>query len=242
MSDGSRTVDDVKALHQTLEGFDSQLTSKFYDTWAETYNQDMKLMNYRSPNLAVNILDANFSGNREEARVLDVACGSGQVAKLMVELGFRDFTGVDGSKGMLELAAKTGLYRELKLALLGPEQLPAQTDMFDAVIIAGAMDVGFAPVSVVRELCAAAKPGGFICISRGDHTATSSIQYKKELERELQLMEDEGLWTQVGINETDKYMENPHLSIERAEELQQKGRYISGKVYLYKKSINSNQK
>ncbi|XP_042371821.1 methyltransferase-like protein 27, partial [Plectropomus leopardus] len=82
MSDGSRTVDDVKALHQTLEGFDSQLTSKFYDTWAETYNQDMKLMNYRSPNLAVNILDANFSGNREEARVLDVACGSGQVAKL----------------------------------------------------------------------------------------------------------------------------------------------------------------
>ncbi|XP_042346701.1 methyltransferase-like protein 27 isoform X2 [Plectropomus leopardus] len=158
MSDGSRTVDDVKALHQTLEGFDSQLTSKFYDTWAETYNQDMKLMNYRSPNLAVNILDANFSGNREEARVLDVACGSGQVAKLMVELGFRDFTGVDGSKGMLELAAKTGLYRELKLALLGPEQLPAQTDMFDAVIIAGAMDVGFAPVSVVRELCAAAKP------------------------------------------------------------------------------------
>lgn len=31
--------------------------------------------------------------------------------------------------------------------------------LFDVVIIVGALDVGFAPVSVVRELCDAAKPG-----------------------------------------------------------------------------------
>lgn len=30
---------------------------------------------------------------------------------------------------------------------------------FDVVIMVGALDPGFAPVSVVRELCQAAKPG-----------------------------------------------------------------------------------
>lgn len=44
----------------------------------------------------------------------------------MFDLGFRHFVGVDGSKGMLECAAKTGLYQELRLALLGQQPLPAQ--------------------------------------------------------------------------------------------------------------------
>ena len=30
---------------------------------------------------------------------------------------------------------------------------------FDVVIIVGALGVGFAPVSIIRELCQAAKPG-----------------------------------------------------------------------------------
>lgn len=44
----------------------------------------------------------------------------------MAELGFRHFVGVDGSKGMLELAANTGFYQDLRLALLGTQPLPAQ--------------------------------------------------------------------------------------------------------------------
>ncbi len=45
----------------------------------------------------------------------------------MVEVGFRHFVGVDGSKGMLQQAAKTGLYQDLRLAVLGLEPLPAQS-------------------------------------------------------------------------------------------------------------------
>lgn len=44
----------------------------------------------------------------------------------MIELGFRLFVGVDGSKGMLEQAANTCLYQDLRLALLGRQPLPAQ--------------------------------------------------------------------------------------------------------------------
>lgn len=34
-------------------------------------------------------------------------------------MGFRHFVGVDWSKGMLELANKTGLYQDLKQCMLG---------------------------------------------------------------------------------------------------------------------------
>ncbi|TNN26437.1 Williams-Beuren syndrome chromosomal region 27 protein [Liparis tanakae] len=159
MSAGSRTVEDVRKLLTSCQAADSQQRMKFYDSWAETYEQDTLMMQYRATHLAVDLLSANVSENREAVQVLDVACGSGRVAQLMVERGFQHFVGVDGSRGMLDQAAKTGLYQELKLALLGTEPLPAQPGAFDVVVLVGALDPGFAPVSVVRELCHAAKPG-----------------------------------------------------------------------------------
>lgn len=47
------------------------------------HQQDTKMINYRAPHLGVDFLNANFSGNHEDVQVLDVACGSGLVAKLV---------------------------------------------------------------------------------------------------------------------------------------------------------------
>ncbi|XP_037639628.1 methyltransferase-like protein 27 isoform X3 [Sebastes umbrosus] len=207
MSDSVRTEDDVRVAFQSCKSPDAKDQVQFYDSWAENYEKDVTLLSYRAPYLAVDFLSDNFSGSPEEARVLDVACGSGWVAKLMVELGFMHFVGVDSSKGMLEQAAKTSLYQDLKLALLGTEPLPAQT-------------------------------GGFVCIARGDHRGTPANEYKKDLERELQLMEEDGLWSPVGLKQTDRYMEDPHLSPEILKSLQKEERYLSGSFYLYRKSIH----
>ncbi|XP_038547853.1 methyltransferase-like protein 27 [Micropterus salmoides] len=238
MADSCRTADDARVAFQSCKSPDPEHRVQFYDTWTENYEKDHSLMSYRAPYLAVDALSENFSGSPGEALVLDVACGSGWVAKVMVELGFRHFVGVDGSNGMLELAAKTGLYQDLRLALLGPQPLPAQTGVFDVVIIVGALDAGFVPVSVVRELCRAAKPGGLVCMARGDHTGGPAQRYKQDLERELQLMQEEGLWSLVGLKQTDRYMENPHLNPERDRKQLQEERFISGTVYLYEKSID----
>lgn len=75
---------------------------------------------------------------------------------------------------------------------------------------------------------------------RGNHTGTAANKYKEDLERELQLMEEEGLWSPVGIKQMDKYMEDPHLNTDRDRKDLQEPRYISGTVYLYKKSIKIN--
>ncbi|XP_060936796.1 methyltransferase-like protein 27 [Limanda limanda] len=232
MSD-SRTAEEVILALQSCKSPRARDTAQFYNAWAKNYETDLSLMSYRSPQLAVDFLSENFTGSPGDVLVLDVACGTGWVAKLMFELGFRHFVGVDGSEGMLEQAAETGLYQDLKLALLGTDPLPAQTGVFDVVMVAGALCAGFAPVSVVRELCHAAKPGALVCMARGNHTETQAEEYKQELERELQLMEDEGLWTPAGRRHADRYMRSSNLSPEREQDQQP---FISGTVYLYKKS------
>nr|XP_046256544.1 methyltransferase-like protein 27 isoform X2 [Scatophagus argus]XP_046256545.1 methyltransferase-like protein 27 isoform X2 [Scatophagus argus] len=234
MSDCSRSLSDVKNLLQACRGYDPQQRMKFYDTWAQTYEQDSERMNYRAPDLVVDFLNANFCGSREEVRVLDVACGSGLVAKLMAGLGFRHFVGVDGSKGMLEQAAKTGLYQDLRPALLGTQPLPAEPGTFDLAIIVGALRDGFVPVSVVRELCDAIKPGGYVCMSKVDPRSESGNGYKMSLERELQLMEEEGLWTLVATDEMNKYMMDVYHDYEDQESVQ----YLGGTMYLYRKSVS----
>ncbi|XP_075873202.1 methyltransferase-like protein 27 [Nelusetta ayraudi] len=197
--------------------------------------QDVEAFCYRAPHLTTDFLHEHFTGDRAEAQVLDVGCGSGLVAKLMFEQGFRDFVGVDGSEGMLLEAEKTGLYRKLELAILGPETLPAATGVFDVVIVAGALDEGFIPVSVVKELHRAAKAGGLLCLGRGEHSVPASDGYKKNLEAEFQRMEEAGLWSLLALKQAHRYMEDAHQ--EHSEHGDQQGElYISGTVYLYRKT------
>uniref|UniRef100_A0A8D3BNQ4 Methyltransferase domain-containing protein n=1 Tax=Scophthalmus maximus TaxID=52904 RepID=A0A8D3BNQ4_SCOMX len=185
-------------------------------------------IDYRAPHLAVNFLSENFTGTPEESLVLDVACGTGLVAKLMVELGFRRFVGVDGSKGMLDQAAESGLYQDLNQALLGSDPLPAQPGAFDVVMIIGALRPGFVPVSVIKEIYQAAKPGNQLRSCAGD-------EYKVSMEQELQLMEDEGLWTLVATKEMHRYMLNFYQNYNEGE---QNEHYLNGTMYLYRKAHN----
>ncbi|XP_062340927.1 methyltransferase-like protein 27 [Osmerus eperlanus] len=223
----TRTFADVKKVilsaHRNT-GADDKVG--FYDTWADNYDQDVGILDYRAPNLAANCLSCSFHGDREEAVVLDVACGTGLVAKQMKKMGFGHFVGVDGSKGMLELASNTGLYQDLRHCMLGVESLPVQSGSFDLVVIVGALSVGQVPVVVVRELCQAAKPGGYVCMTtRGNH---DNVDYKASLEHELDLMEVEGLWCRVMVTEVENW--------ERAVSDQEDG-YIPGAVYLYQRSL-----
>ncbi|XP_034021438.1 methyltransferase-like protein 27 [Thalassophryne amazonica] len=148
-----------------------------------------------------------------------------------LQCGYKHFTGVDGSDGMLREAAKSRLYKDLRLALLGTDLLPAEPDTYDIVIIVGALGVGFVPVSVVRELCKAATPGGYICMIKGDHRSEDHDEYKVALEMELQLMEEEKLWSRVSVKEFDKYMTDMY-----SEDVQE-DKYVTGTGYLYRKNL-----
>ncbi|CAG08869.1 unnamed protein product [Tetraodon nigroviridis] len=225
MSAVTKTYESVKAV--ILSAHKSTTTREklnFYNSWAQNYDQDVALLDYRAPQLAANSISSHFHGNRQAAVVLDVACGTGIVSKEMNVHGFKHFVGVDGSEGMLEAARSCGLYQELKQCTLGEEPIPVQSGYFDVVVITGALSVGQVPVQVVRELCSSAKSGGYICMTtRGND---DNLEYKAALKGELEQMEQEGLWTYVEVAEVEEW--------ERAVSEKEHG-YIPGVVYLYRK-------
>ncbi|XP_074778825.1 methyltransferase-like protein 27 isoform X2 [Athene noctua] len=103
---------------------------RLYDGWAAGYEQDVAALEYRAPHLAAASLAFAFPAPPAEARLLDVACGTGLVARELHRRGFRCLHGVDGSVGMLERARSTGLYRQLRRCVLGQEPLPAPAGGF----------------------------------------------------------------------------------------------------------------
>ncbi|XP_036381094.1 methyltransferase-like protein 27 [Megalops cyprinoides] len=226
MGDTTRTFSDVKnvilSAHKNTGAEDK---INFYNNWADIYEQDVALLDYRAPALAAECLSTSFQGNREDALVLDVACGTGLVATWLHKKGFRHFVGVDGSNAMLEVAQSKGLYQELKQSMLGVTALPVQSGTYDVVIIVGALSVGQVPVTIVRELWEAAKPGGYVCMTtRGN---ADNREFKDELEQTLSEMEQDGLWTRVSVMEVEDW--------EKAVSECESG-YIPGVVYVYRKS------
>lgn len=73
-------------------------------------------------------------------------------------------------------------------------------------------------------------------MARGEHTGSPAHTYKEDLQRELQLMEEQGLWRRLHIQHSHRYMEDPHVEAQRADGLQPDQRYIAGTLYLYEKS------
>ncbi|NXG21233.1 MET27 protein, partial [Grallaria varia] len=201
---------------------------RLYDGWAARYEQDVAALEYRAPHLAAASLAFAFPAPPAGARLLDVACGTGLVARELHRRGFSCLHGVDGSAGMLERAQHTKLYQELWQCVLGQEPLPAPTDHYDAVTVVGALGEGQVPVTVLPELLRVTKPGGFLCLTTRSNP--SNVRYKRELEAELGRLERCGAWQKLLAQEVERW----EKATSEEESTQGTG-YISGVVYLYQK-------
>ncbi|NXU33642.1 MET27 protein, partial [Drymodes brunneopygia] len=190
--------------------------------------QDVAALEYRAPYLAAASLAFTFPAPRAEARLLDVACGTGLVARELHRRGFRCLHGVDGSAGMLERARSTGLYQELRLCILGRESLPAPAEHYDAVTVVGALGEGQVPSTALPELLRVTKPGGFLCLTTRSNP--SNLRYKAELEAALGQLERSGAWQKLLAQEVE-YWEKATSE----EESTQGTGYIPGVVYIYQK-------
>ncbi|XP_033834659.1 methyltransferase-like protein 27 [Periophthalmus magnuspinnatus] len=225
MASSSDQFERVKAVILSChEDTSAEEKINFYDTWAENYDQDVSVLEYYAPVFAAKTVSSHFTGARDTAVVLDVACGTGLVAKQLQNLGFRNFVGIDGSRAMLEMAKNIMLYQDLKLCMLGSQPLPFEQGVFDVVMIVGALSNGNVPVKVVRELCMVTKPGGYTCLTTRSNK--DNLMYKTSLEQELGTLEKQGLWRSVQEVFIDQW--------ERGITHHEQG-YIPGAVYLYQK-------
>ncbi|XP_049598917.1 methyltransferase-like protein 27 [Syngnathus scovelli] len=213
--------DVILSLH---EGPSAEDLTHFYNQWAKTYEQDVELIDYRAPSLAASKVSAHFSGERQAAEVLDLACGTGMVAKMMKWEGFERFVGVDSSEGMLHYARQSGLYQDLKTATLGDQPIPVPSGAFDITILVGGLSSSHIPVKAIRELPRVTKEGGLICMTtRASH---ENLEYKAALEGEMKQMEDEGLWRRVDVTAVIQF---------QREVTDHEKAYIPGSIYLFEK-------
>lgn len=170
-----------------------------YDEWAKTYDQDITdpTQDYVAPANATNAL-LNASGNNiEGAVILDAGCGTGLSGIAVRSAGGPTTTidGIDISTGMLEVAAKTGVYRKLEPADLS-KSIAIPDGTYDAVVCVGTLTGGHVgPIPALKEFVRVSKSGGLVVATVKEIHWTSG-GYEAEVNR----LENEGL---VDLKSTD---------------------------------------
>ena len=126
-----------------------------------------------------------------DARILDVGCGTGNMAQVLHQMGFNHIEGLDPSAGMLAIARSKGVYRELhELFLDSTVNLP--DDSYDAVVAAGVLTQGHAPPGSLDGILGVLNPSGVVVFS------LSQIAFNDGgFGEKMAQLDAQGAWTKV---------------------------------------------
>jgi len=130
---------------------------RIYDDWAESYDADVSSGGYSYAPMAAGLFGRHVAPG--ETPVLDAGCGSGLIGATLARLGYANLAGIDLSDGMLQAAARKGVYRDLRRRALG-EPLDFGDGAFQAVVCTGVFTPGHAPPESLDELVRVTAPGG----------------------------------------------------------------------------------
>lgn len=143
---------------------------RLYDEWATTYDSDMQKHDFRAPRLVaegvsralkLNHLHRNPSEVLKGLRIVDAGCGTGTVGIELAKMGAEDIVGLDISEGMLEVARKSGVYKNLQIADL-TKKLPYEDGEFDALTCCGTFTHGHLGPEPLAEFVRIVKSGGVV--------------------------------------------------------------------------------
>lgn len=132
-----------------------------YNRLANIY--DSRWDNYLSKSLSFLVEWAEISS---EAAILDVACGTGEFAKLLLAKNPQQpITGIDISESMLEIAKdKLQAYSNVNLHNTSVTSLPFADESFDIVICASAFHYFESPQLALSQMKRVLKPQGKLII------------------------------------------------------------------------------
>ena len=138
-------------------------------------------------------------GNTKDTKVLDFACGTGLVAAAMVTRGFEgEIYGLDGSGGMLGMARKKGIYRNLKEKIVVPgTRLDYEDCSFDGVFNCGGFAVDQLQPGVIPELLRVVKRDGVVVMTTRYNDPP--MEYQEKFDSQVKVLEEEGLWRKASL-------------------------------------------
>jgi SAM-dependent methyltransferase len=140
--------------HATLE--------TLYDQWARDYDQQIWASG--NPYIAV---AAGFAGRLLpdfDTKILDAGCGTGNMAQVLQQMGYRNIDGLDPSAGMLAVARNKQIYQQLHQLYLD-SQIDLPDASYDAVVAAGVLTHGHAPPEALDGLLKLTRNGGVLLFS-----------------------------------------------------------------------------
>jgi len=162
---------------------------ELYDEWAGDYDQ--QLWASGNPYIAIATGLVGRHVQDYDARILDAGCGTGNMAQVLHQMGYRNIEGLDPSGGMLAIAQKKEIYQQLhKLYLDTHIGLPQ--NCYDAVVAAGVLTHGHAPPESLDGILQIARQGAAIVFSLS-LIAFEEYGFKQKIEQ----LENSGAWQKL---------------------------------------------
>jgi predicted TPR repeat methyltransferase len=116
------------------ERADSNYVADLYNRYAATFDDNLRELGYRAPEMIVAALGAQLGGRATTVDILDAGCGTGLCGPLLRPLA-RSLVGVDLSEKMLERARTRGGYDELVASELCAF-IQSRPQQFDVIVAA----------------------------------------------------------------------------------------------------------
>ena len=140
----------------------------YYDQNAGFYEKTLKELGYKdTTDYGANTLRQYLQKNikeksLDEFEVLDLGCGSGLTGVSLNQSGFKQVDGVDPAKGMLEVAAKRNVYRNVVEGIITEtERLSFPDAQYDGVLCIGCFTRGHIVLrDGLQEILRLLKKGG----------------------------------------------------------------------------------
>ena len=138
-------MSELNELEKVAEAYESLLAPALFAEWAHRL--------------------ADAAGIREGQQVLDVACGTGILTRVIAERVGPDGSvwGVDINPGMLAVANR--IAPEIAWHKGDAEALPCENDSFDAVLCQFGLMLFSAPKTALQEMQRVLRPGGHLAVA-----------------------------------------------------------------------------
>jgi len=134
---------------------------RYFNRWAARYDRSVaQVWFHENHRLIVQAVDPPA-----EARILDVGCGTGQLAaRLAQRVQSGSVLGVDPAEEMIRVARRQHRRKCLRFAVGSSDAIPADADAFDVVVSTISFHHWARPVESLREIARVLRPGGRLLI------------------------------------------------------------------------------
>jgi 2-polyprenyl-3-methyl-5-hydroxy-6-metoxy-1,4-benzoquinol methylase len=151
-----------------------------YDEWASDYDQQLWASGNPYIAIATGLIGRHVRDY--DAKILDAGCGTGNMAQVLHQMGYRNIEGLDPSSGMLAVAQRKEVYQQLHQLYLD-----SQIDLAD-----GVLTHGHAPSESLDGILKLTRPGGTIVFS------LSVIAYDElGFKQKIAVLEESGKWEKL---------------------------------------------